>query len=78
MVSNNFSLRRKDIVVVSILSMSIPIAYNLTKIALPLKLVDVGFSKGIVILPIMIGNFFKYFLGYCSGLWLRSMDIRNL
>ena len=77
MVADSFSLGRKDIVVVSILSMLIPITYNLTKIALPLKLVDVGFSKGIIILPIMIGNFFQVFFRPLFGFMAEKYGHRK-
>lgn len=49
----------RDVVILYILSLVIPISFNLTLIALPLKALDNGLTRGTVALVILVSNAFQ-------------------
>jgi len=60
-------ISRKDILLASLMAIFIPFGYNLTKIAMPLKFVSVGIEKGILILPILVGDALQLLVRPISG-----------
>lgn len=52
-------LTTREVIVATAIGLLVPIAFNLTKIAIPMKIISVGISKGVVILPLLVGNIFQ-------------------
>lgn len=71
-------MRRGERAVAFLIAFFIPVAFNSTKIATPLKIVDVGIGAGIVILPITIGNIFQIFLRPTFGSYSERLGHKRI
>jgi len=65
-------ITRRDAILATIVSVLVPFSYNLTKVSLPVKMASVGLGKGVIILPMLIGNCFQVVIRPISGIYAEK------